>query len=156
MPPLSPAVGDYTSRGPFAVGPKEPLGNARHLMDKYGLRDLPVRAEGKLVGVLSERIVRVLWSLRSARPETLSVEDAMSTDAYAVEVETPLDEVLRAMVARKLDVAIVQEQGRVIGVFAASDAMRALVDTLEGRPGPGDKRMGTAPSRPARGARAPR
>ena len=95
MNPSSPSVAEYTARGPYAVGPKEPLDNARRLMDKYGLLDLPVRAGGKLVGLLSARELRLVWALVHPPPGALTVEDAMAPDPYVVAPGTPLDEVVR-------------------------------------------------------------
>ncbi|MBX3260999.1 MAG: CBS domain-containing protein [Labilithrix sp.] len=152
MNPSSPSVAAYTARGPYAVGPHEPLGNARRLMEKYAIRDLPVRAEGKLVGLLSERDLRLVWSLAQPPPETLTVEDAMTAEPYAVTPETPLEDVVREMAERTVDAAVVLEGGRVVGVFTAADAMRALVDALEGKLTlPSDRALAAA--RPRRGAR---
>ena len=152
MNPSSPKVAAYTARCPYAVGPHEPLGNARRLMEKYAIRDLPVRAEGKLVGLLSERELRLVWSLLHPPPETLTVEDAMTLEPYAVPSETPLDEVVREMADRTLDAAVVLDGGRVVGVFTATDAMRALADALESTLTSPSGRLGDA-ARPRRGAR---
>ncbi|MBX3220616.1 MAG: CBS domain-containing protein [Labilithrix sp.] len=146
-------MAEYTAREPYTVGPHEPLGNARRLMDKYGIRDLPVRAEGKLVGLLSERELRLVWSLARAPPETLTVEDAMTAAPYAVAPETPLDEVLRVMSARRLEAAVVVDGGRIVGVFSSADAMRALVDALDGRLAASPPRVRATPPPPLRGAR---
>lgn len=149
MHPSSRTVAEYTSRGPYAVGPGEPLGNARHLMEKYSLRELPVRAEGKIVGLLSERDLRLVWTLMHPPPVALAVEVAMKADPYTVESSTPLDEVARAMAARNVDTAVVLEGGRVVGVFTSADAMYALADALEGKVARMDER-GRAASTPPR------
>jgi acetoin utilization protein AcuB len=129
----SPAVAEYTPRGPYAVGPKEPLANARRLMEKYTISALPVRAEGKLVGLLAERDLRLVWALMRPPPASLTVEDAMQTNPYSVPPDARLDDVVREMTSRHLDVAVVVDGGHVMGVFSAADAMRALVDMLEGK-----------------------
>lgn len=156
MNPSSPSVSvaEYTARGPYTVGPKEPLDNARRLMEKYGLQDLPVRAGGKLVGLLSARELRLVWTLVHPPPQSLTVEDAMAPDPYTVAPDTPLDEVVRVMAARHVDAAVVLDSGQVFGVFAAADAMRALADALEGRftrTGHRTRPMTAQPQRPLRG-----
>jgi acetoin utilization protein AcuB len=154
MNPSSLSVATYTTRGPYAVGPNEPLGNARRLMEKYAVRDLPVRAEGKLVGLLSERDLRLVWSLMHPPPEALTVEHAMVTDPYAVTADTPLDEVVREMAGRHVDAAVVLDGGRIVGVFTSADAMQALADVLEGKVSRTNDRsrssVRTARGRPAR------
>ena len=155
MNPSSPSVSvaEYTARGPYTVGPKEPLDNARRLMDKYGLLHLPVRAGGKLVGLLSARELRLVWALVHPPPQSLTVEDAMAPDPYAVAPDTPLDEVVRVMAARHVDAAVVLESGQVLGVFASADAMRALADALEGRFARTGHRTRPTPARPQRPVR---
>jgi acetoin utilization protein AcuB len=154
MNPISLSVAQYMTPGPYVVGPKEPLGNARRLMEKYEIRHVPVWGEGKLVGVLSERDLELVWMLAHAPPESLTVEDAMTPNPYTVTPDTPLDEAVRVMAERKIGSAVVLEQGRIVGVFTSVDAMDALADVLEGRVATTDDRV-RAPSlrsrRPARG-----
>ncbi|MDF2696915.1 MAG: hypothetical protein K0S65_5298 [Labilithrix sp.] len=145
MNPAPLVVGAYTPRGPYSVGPNEPLANARHLMEKYEIEELPVRTEGKLVGLVSERDLRLVWALMHPPPTTLTVEDAMKTDPYAVTPDTALDQVIRVMTDRRLDAAVVVEGGRVVGVFTAVDAMHALADLLEGKLDRVDARARTMP-----------
>lgn len=165
MNPSSPSapVAEYTARGPYTVGPKEPLDNARRLMEKYELEDLPVRAGGKVVGLLSARELRLVWALVRPAPQSLTVEDAMESDPYTVTPDTPLDEVVRAMTARRAHAAVVLDGGMVFGVFAVADAMRALADALaairtarrgSGAERPVSSRASAARGRARRGTRA--
>ncbi len=139
-------VGAYMTRGPYAVGPREPLGNARHLMMKYAIRHLPVRTEGKLVGILSDRDVGTVWLLAHAPHDELVVEDAMTPGPYAVGPDEPLADVVRVMADRKIDSTVVVEDDRIVGVFTSTDAMHALVDALEGKLPPIERHpRGSAP-----------
>lgn len=126
-------VSEYMTSGPFAVGPREPLGNAARLMDKYGLHHLPVSAEGKLVGIISGRDVELFKALAGGLLDDAVVEQAMTRDPYAVSPDTPLVEVVRTMAERRIGSAVVLEGGRVAGVFTATDAMHVLVGALEGK-----------------------
>jgi len=150
LSPPSPPIAEYTPRAPYAVGPKEPLGNARRLMEKYALRDLPVRHEGKLVGMLSGPELRLLWTL-APPPQTTTVEQAMTAAPYAVTATARLDEVVREMIDKGLDAAVVLEEGRVLGVFTCMNAMEALVDVLEHKHGRTVDR--TRPGSPKRATR---
>jgi acetoin utilization protein AcuB len=153
MNPILLSVAEYTSHAPYAVGPGEPLGNARRLMEKYSIRELPVRAEGKVVGLLSERDLRLVWALMHPPPEALAVEGAMKTEPYTVETTMRLDDVVRAMATRHLDAAVVLEGGRVVGVFTSADAMRALADALEGKLARTDEHIRPPSTGPRRSAR---
>ncbi len=141
MAMISPHVSEYMTSGPFAVGPREPLSNARRLMEKYELRHLPVWSEGKLVGIVSDRDLNLVQMLAHASPDdVITIEDAMTPDPYAPSPDTLLVDVVRVMVERKIGSAVVVDAGQIVGIFTASDAMRALLDAIaESR----------APSRPS-------
>lgn len=153
---LTPHVSEYMTMGPYAVGPREPLLNAKRLMQKYGLRHLPVWSEGKLVGIVSERDLDLAHAFLAQVPaEEIVVEDAMTGAPYAPSPDTPIDEVVRVMVERKIGSAVVLDQGQIVGIFTATDGMRALLDALAGKLGPSAKLGPSGPPRPRRrGARS--
>lgn len=124
-------VSEYMTAGPFAVGPREPLANARHLMKKHHIRHLPVCSQGKLIGLVSDRDLELVQSLAHAPPSSITVEDAMTPDPYAPSPDTLLVEALRVMIERKIGSAVIMDGGQVVGIFTSTDAMRALVDLLD-------------------------
>jgi acetoin utilization protein AcuB len=121
-------------------------------MDKYNLRHLPVWSDGKLVGIVSARDLDCVRSLAHAEPAVIHVEDAMTANPYAPSPDTLLVDVVRTMVERKLGSAVVMDGGQIVGIFTATDAMRALVDLIGGATGAalgGQPRRGTRlPLRP--------
>jgi acetoin utilization protein AcuB len=127
-----PSVADYMTPGPYVVGPYEPLPKVQVLMRDHGIRHLPVVADGALVGILSDRDLNLVEALAHARPEEITVEDAMTVDPYVVPPDTPLNHVARVMAQRKIGSAVVLEHGGIAGVFTLTDALEALVDALEG------------------------
>jgi CBS domain-containing protein len=54
----------------------------------------------------------------------------MVRDAYIVDLETPLDEVLDHMAANQIGSAIVTRQGKLAGVFTTTDACRSFAEFL--------------------------
>jgi acetoin utilization protein AcuB len=127
-----PRVADYMTPGPYAVGPYEPLPKAHELMRDREIRHLPVVADGVLVGILSDRDLNLVQTLAHARPDEITVEDAMTSDPYTVFPDAPLNHVARVMQQRKIGSAIVIDHGGIAGVFTLTDALHALVDALEG------------------------
>lgn len=140
MSASSPRIAEYVTPAPYAVGPNEPLDNARRLMTKFGVRVLPVRAEGRFVGTLSGRDLRLVWALAPSSPEALTVANAMLAEPYVVAADAALSEVVRTMAEREIDAAIVVDGGSTLGVFTVADASRALVDALEGKLARADER----------------
>ena len=118
----------YMTPSPLTVGRDQTLAIAHELMMKHRIRHLPVLDAGALVGIVTERDIRLVESMTGVDPNTTLVEDAMTPDPYVVTAGTPLREVAEEMVAHKYGCAVVMERGVVAGIFTTVDALRALLD----------------------------
>ena len=128
-----PHIERYMTPGPHSIGQEQPLVQAHKLMRDYRIRHLPVLHGGKLVGVLSDRDLHLIETLRDVDPNKVTVEEAMSEVVYTVAPKAPLDEVVREMAKHKYSCAVVEDSGKVVGVFTTVDALRAFADLLETR-----------------------
>lgn len=125
-----PAIKKYMSTSPHTIGHDQPLAKAHKLMQEHAIRHLPVLDAGKLVGMLSDRDLHLIETLRDVDPNDVLVEEAMSTVLYTVMPDTPLDEVAAEMADMKYGSAVVLDHGKVVGVFTTIDGMRALSELL--------------------------
>jgi acetoin utilization protein AcuB len=116
---------------PHTVGVDQPLSVAHRMMREHAIRHLPVLSGGKLAGILSERDMALVETLRDVDPETVQTGEAMSQLVYAVEPETPLATVAAEMAEHKYGCAVVMAGQKVVGVFTTVDAMRALAALLD-------------------------
>ncbi|MBX3157692.1 MAG: CBS domain-containing protein [Deltaproteobacteria bacterium] len=113
------------TRQPWTIHPDATVADARRAMREHGVRHLPVLVAGRLVGLVSERDLRLL------RDDELTVEDAMSTDVYVAEPGDPVDEVVERMAEHRYGSAVVLERGgRVAGIFTTIDGLQVLADVL--------------------------
>ena len=115
---------------PHTIGSDQKLSVAHRLMREHQLRHLPVLRGGKLVGVLSQRDLYFVESLAGVDVEIDCVADAMSQDVYTAHPDDSLRDVARIMANRKYGCAVVVEQGRLLGIFTVTDALRHLADAL--------------------------
>ena len=116
---------------PRTIGSNQSLKKAMDIMQENQIRHLPVLEDKKLVGVLTERDIAVARSLQGAAE--LRVEGVMMPMSYTVLPDTPLEEAAQQMLQNKYGSAIVQNRiGEVIGIFTTQDALRALVEILQG------------------------
>ena len=115
---------------PHTIGSDQKLSVAHRLMRDHGLRHLPVLRGGRLVGVLSQRDLFFLESLNDVEVDIDCVADAMTQDVYTAHPEDLLRDVARVMANRKYGCAVVVEQGRLLGIFTVTDALRHLADAL--------------------------
>jgi acetoin utilization protein AcuB len=115
---------------PHTIGSDQKLALAHRIMREHELRHLPVLRGGTLVGVLSERDLFFLESIAGVDVDIDSVADAMTSDVYTAAPEDALRDVVRTMSNRKYGCAVVIDNGRLIGIFTATDALRHLADVL--------------------------
>jgi acetoin utilization protein AcuB len=125
-----PSIQKYMTSAPHSIGAEQTVAHAQKQMKQHGVRHLPVLHGGKLVGLLSERDVALIETLRDVDPEKVTVEDAMSQQVYAVEPTAALDEVASEMAEKKYGSAIVVQNQKVVGIFTTVDACRALAELL--------------------------
>lgn len=116
----------FMTVGPVVIGSDQTLAEAHRAMRERNIRHLPVVDSGALVGVVSQRDLYLLETLRGVDPAAERVREAMTPDPYAVPPDAPLDEVAATMAARKYGSAVVVDRGSVIGLFTTTDALRAL------------------------------
>jgi acetoin utilization protein AcuB len=125
------SVGAYMTKAPHTIGVEQSLAAARQLMSENRVRHLPVLHGGELVGVLSNREVASFEVLPGS--SRLTVEEAMVPDVYVTADDAPLAFVAEEMARRHVGSAIVvaaNANTKVLGVFTAVDALRALADAL--------------------------
>ncbi len=120
----------FMTRAPLAISARRTLAEAHQAMRERGVRHLPVIEEGRLVGVVSQRDLYLLETLRGVDVGRELVEEAMSDEPYVVGPDAPLEEVAEAMASRRHGSAIVVEQAAVVGIFTSTDALRALAALL--------------------------
>jgi acetoin utilization protein AcuB len=120
---------------PYSVALDAPIGAARKLMLDHHVHHLPVTQDGQLAGIITDRDIKLLLGpeLGSPDPKELTVEDGYISECYVVDIETPLVEVLKAMMERHLGAALVTGHGRLAGIFTNMDACRVLHDHLNDR-----------------------
>jgi len=129
------AIRSVMTRYPYAIPADAPLLDARKLMLEHKLRHLPVVRDDDLVGLLSDRDIKLMLGPEFAYPDPreLRVEDVMVPDPYVVDEATALATVLRHMADAHLGAALVTRDGELAGIFTAMDACRELAKILEHR-----------------------
>jgi acetoin utilization protein AcuB len=128
-----PTIQKHMTTSPHAIGLDQPLTAAHAMMKKHDIRHLPVLDGGVLVGVITDRDLSLIETLRDVDPKTVTVEDAMSTSIYSVPPETPLDEVVSTMAEHKYGCAVIMQNNHVVGIFTTVDVCQTLADLLHSR-----------------------
>jgi CBS domain-containing protein len=120
---------------PYDVGVHEPIGWARKLMMEHKVHHLPVTEHHELKGLVSDRDIKLILGPEFDYPDPK--EEVMVEDPYVVDIEASLITVLDEMASRHIGAAVVTKEGRLAGIFSASDACRELSKWLKKEfPGP--------------------
>jgi acetoin utilization protein AcuB len=127
-----PAIKTAMTAFPYSVQPGASLHQAIEFMRTHNIRHLPVADHGKLMGLISDRDIKLVLGPDFAYPdpEKLTVGDIMRPDTYSVDLEERLDYVLAHMAEHHVGAAVVTRHGKLAGMFTTSDACRAFAERL--------------------------
>lgn len=120
------AIENYMSSVLVVIGPQDTLAEAARRMRLHEIRHLPVVDGKHVIGVLSQRDVYLVETFKGVDPSRVLVEEVMRKDPYVVEAEDSLTKVASTMAERKIGSAIVAHDGKLLGLFTTTDALRAL------------------------------
>jgi acetoin utilization protein AcuB len=117
---------------PYSIDLTEDADSALALMEQHAVRHLPVTDNHRLVGVITDRDIK---SLRAGRQPgdagyNPCVRDMYLHDAYAVDINEPLENVLFTMAERHIGSVLVTRKGKLAGVFTGTDACRGFGEFL--------------------------
>ena len=123
----------------LTVTPTTTLGEALRITREQGIRHLPVVDNGKLVGLLSDRDLRLAappaWAsdtdyaqLRATFVEK-KISDVMTAHAIISTTEiTPIEDAARLMYEHRIGCLPVMRGSDLVGILTETDVMRAFVE----------------------------
>lgn len=123
-------VEDLMTRSPLTVEVSKSLADAKRLMKRWGVRHLPVMDDGTLVGLISDRDVKLIEAHSNSKAADIALAEAMSRAPWTVAPSTPLEVAVRHMARHKLGSSVVLENEKVVGIFTSNDGLRALATVL--------------------------
>ena len=122
-------VEEFTTPNPITATEDMSIDEVLHLMSEHGVRHLPVVRDDEVVGVISDRDLRLARGLSDEHKFQVRAGDIMSAEPVAVTADMPLDDVAFTMSDRKIGSVIVNERdGTLLGIFTVTDALNALIE----------------------------
>ena len=128
-----PMIQKFMTTAPHSIGADQTLAHAHAVLREHNIRHLPGLSGGKLVGMVPDRDLRFIETMRDVDPTKVTVEDAMVTDVYSVSPETPVDEVVSEMAQHKYGSVVVMQNMKVVGIFTTVDVCTAFAEMLHTR-----------------------
>jgi acetoin utilization protein AcuB len=150
-------VRDIMRRPAIAVSGDATLQDAYRTMQENGIRHLPVLDGGRLVGVITDRDLRLATSTLAPSPRSPRgrVSEVMSVDPLTADAADPIEDVARTMRQRKIGCLPILEDGRLVGIITGLDLLDALL-RMTGVDKPSGRLEVRLPDRPGELARLTR
>ncbi len=128
-------VQDIMTKSPITVRLEMPVLDAQQLMAKSRFRHLLVTEGGRLLGIVTDRDIRLnlpspatslsVWEINYLMAR-LTVESVMTKTVISVEPERDASEAARIMLDHKIGALPVIDGGVVVGIVTETDMLRAF------------------------------
>jgi adenylylsulfate kinase len=128
-------VRDLMTDKPITVAPELPMMEARHRMQEERIRHLIVVAGGRVVGIVTDRDIRLnmpspatslsVWEVNALLAK-LTAGDIMTRGVLVVSPERSAAEAARILMTHKISALPVTEGDRLVGIITESDFVRAV------------------------------
>jgi acetoin utilization protein AcuB len=125
---LNAPVEEFTTPDPITAYEDTDLDTLSKIMKENEIRHVPIVRGREVVGIVSERDLRLVSGLDLREKSLVRASDIMARDPVAVDANTPLAEVAFEMSKRKIGSVIVNEGSQFMGIFTATDALNALIE----------------------------
>ena len=128
-------VGDIMAISPVTIAPSTSVQAAQALMQQRQIRHLPVLQDGRLVGMISDRDIRLalpspatsltVWEIRYLLDQ-LTVGEVMTYFVMTTAPDCPVTEAVGRMLRHKVGALPVVEGREVVGILTRTDVLRAF------------------------------
>lgn len=145
------------------VSPETTVAQALGVCREHRIRHLPVVRDGRLVGLVTDRDLRLgmppIWAEDQAELQhllrTRTVGEVMSTDLVTTSPDVPVEEAGRLLYTNRIGCVPVMEGEELIGLLTETDLVRAFIELfITG--GPSSRVEVRMPNRPGELARVVR
>ncbi len=137
MDPSKNKVRDWMTANPITIDAGATIVEAIHLLKEKNIRRLPVVKAGKLVGLVTERMLLSFSPGKSTSMDTWEVHyllaktpvtQAMNPKPHTVTPETDIADCAQVIHDRKLNgITVVDDRGNLVGILTTTNALEALI-----------------------------
>ena len=130
-------VRDLMTPFPVTVDPATPVLEARRLMDERRIRHLLVTEEHRLVGIVTDRDIRLnlpspattlsVWELNHLLAQ-LTVGEVMTKKVIVADPDREVSEVAAILLREKIGALPVVYGGQLVGIVTESDFLRTFLE----------------------------
>lgn len=133
-------VGEWMKTELILTSPSDSVRTAWGLLREHQIRHLPVVADGKLVGIITDRDIRLIFpSAITSRQqeqdpidalENVRVEEIMTKRVLTVTSEAPIADATRLLLERRIGGLPVVLGEHLVGIITKDDILVAFVEIM--------------------------
>ena len=126
-------IRDVMTSNPCSIDAEKPVAYAAKMMRDEDVGLAPIVEGDKLVGMLTDRDIAVRVVAEGKDPGQVTVKEVASKQVVTIDPQQDLDEALRIMAKHQVRrLAVVEEDGKLVGVVAQADVAREGDDARTG------------------------
>ena len=133
-------VKNWMSKNVVSIDVNDSMRDAIRLLEKHGIRMLPVMKKRKLVGIVTDRDLKKASASDATSLEghellylleKIEVKDLMTKDPITVPPDYTAEETAQVLLENKISgVPVVDDNGQVVGVITQTDLFRVLISLM--------------------------
>jgi acetoin utilization protein AcuB len=133
-------VREVMTTSPVTVVSGDSLQHALDLLEKYGVHELPVIEQGRLIGIVTDGDLKLFTPAfpLSRDPEEirqtlrdLTVAEAMTVEPEVISPDATLLEATERLYERSIGALLVTEGENLLGLISVSDILRLIIEQHE-------------------------
>ena len=124
-------VKDFMTRNPASVSPDDDLRVTFNMLSDRWIRQAPVVEKGKLVGIVTDRDLRMALVQHVTEPN-LTVRNVMTPDPVTVSEDASLEEAGIILTSHKINATpVLSEDGKLSGIITTTDILKGILQIVE-------------------------
>jgi acetoin utilization protein AcuB len=129
-------VANWMTKSVLTIKPHDTLKQAREVMTKHRVNQLPVVIDDKVVGIVTDRDIRDAYpsSMRLLRGKEIdefadshTVEEVMTYNVITINPDASLREAAQRLRKQRFGAVPIVEHGKLIGIITRSDILDAAL-----------------------------
>lgn len=127
------SIQEFTTPFPVTAHEDSSIEELQELIRKLKVRHIPVTSGGKVVGIISDRDLRIASALSTREKFLVRASDLMTPDPVTFHCTASIEDVILQMSEKKIGSVLVNDtQGNLQGIFTVTDALDILIEILQG------------------------
>ncbi|EQC52125.1 CBS domain-containing protein [Bacteriovorax sp. DB6_IX] len=111
------------------LDPESTVYDAYERMKRDQIHHIPVVENGEAIGIISDRDLQFVTL--SGNSQEIKCKDIMTEKPLSVSTSEPLADVAKTMIDKKVNSVLINNtEGKVVGIFTSTDALKILANQL--------------------------